>query len=253
MKNIGRIIIAAICVVALTAASRKPLVLNGAQQQQLQSGDTLTLPNVASGTQCIHADSSGNLTGTGSDCGSSSGALPLAVGVWRFDTGTTSSSPTNNFAAHGNVFTPDHAITVYALSFTGTTVTSATYEVCAALWSFATSKITTAPVCSASWSPTTGSASKAIAGTLTTPLAVAKDTAFAVYFVRTDGMGTTSATTNITGTAPVVQPGFGTQTEGAGQNSAALDLASTNPGTGDTWTVTSTTVWHVGSILYAVN
>ena len=35
---------------------------------------SLTVNNVASGTQCLHADSSGHITGTGSDCGAGGGS-----------------------------------------------------------------------------------------------------------------------------------------------------------------------------------
>lgn len=44
---------------------------------------SLTLGNVASGTQCLHADSSGNVTGTGSDCGAGGGGASVtSTNTW---------------------------------------------------------------------------------------------------------------------------------------------------------------------------
>jgi len=58
------------------AAAEKPLVLKNGQQMQLPSSDTLQLGNITGSTQCVHADSSGNLTGSGSDCGAGAGTEP---------------------------------------------------------------------------------------------------------------------------------------------------------------------------------
>jgi hypothetical protein len=57
------------------AADRKPIVLGASgQQQQIQSGDTLSVPNakvtsISGSTQCVQASSTGLLSGTGAGCG----------------------------------------------------------------------------------------------------------------------------------------------------------------------------------------
>ena len=70
LKTLARPLVCAALLLAnlappVQAADRKPLVLNGTQQQQLQSADKLALPNVTGSTQCLQADSGGALTGTG--------------------------------------------------------------------------------------------------------------------------------------------------------------------------------------------
>ena len=68
--GLARIAAAVALIPALAiGASRAPLVLNGPQTQQLQSSDSLKLPNVTGSVQCLHADATGAVTGTGSDCG----------------------------------------------------------------------------------------------------------------------------------------------------------------------------------------
>jgi hypothetical protein len=70
----------------------------GARTTYGASLGSVTLRNVASGTQCLQADGSGNVTGTGSACGagSSGGTSTLAVGTGAASgfTGTIISSPT---------------------------------------------------------------------------------------------------------------------------------------------------------------
>ncbi len=204
-------------------------------------------PASRAATQCVHADSSGNLTGTGADCGSSTGGSPLSPPVWRLDSASPGSTFANNFAAHGTVLKPHQAITVYAEAFVATTVTSGVYKVCAGLWD-GTSKLSATPVCSNSWTVTTGQASESIAGTLTSPLSVAANQAFAIYVVRTDATATTSFTTNNTSTAlNTPWPGLSSQSS----TGAIIDLASLNPGTSDTWTTGNG--FHVFSVLYSIN
>lgn len=62
------------------AGSFPPLVMNAGQIQQAQSGDTVKIPNITGSTQCVQADTSGNLTGTGSTCGGSGSGSLIYVG-----------------------------------------------------------------------------------------------------------------------------------------------------------------------------
>jgi hypothetical protein len=80
---IARRLIAGISAFLLLAApacgaDRKPLVIGSSgQQQQIQSGDTLSVPaakvtGISGSTQCVQASSAGLLSGTGSACGGGS-------------------------------------------------------------------------------------------------------------------------------------------------------------------------------------
>lgn len=65
--------------------------INNATSSTLTFG-AIKLSNVTTGTQCLHADSSGNVTGTGSDCGSGSGGVTnLATTYPLQTTGNTGS------------------------------------------------------------------------------------------------------------------------------------------------------------------
>lgn len=75
-----RRIVATVLVVSLLvdpalATDRKPLVLGtSGQQQQIQSGDTLSVPaakvtSISGSTQCVQASTAGLLSGTGASCG----------------------------------------------------------------------------------------------------------------------------------------------------------------------------------------
>ena len=81
----GRVAFAALVLaiaIPVLAASRAPLVLNGPQTQQLQSSDSLKLPNVTGSVQCLHADAAGAVTGTAADCGSGAGTVTnIATGA----------------------------------------------------------------------------------------------------------------------------------------------------------------------------
>lgn len=61
--------------------SNKPLVIIGGKVQQIPPANALQLPNINGSTQCVHADTTGALTGTGSDCGSNAatGANPTGT------------------------------------------------------------------------------------------------------------------------------------------------------------------------------
>ncbi len=63
-----------------SAASYPPLVLKNGQTQQAQSGDKVLLPNVTGSTQCLHVDSTGAITGIGSDCDTATGTV-TSVGM----------------------------------------------------------------------------------------------------------------------------------------------------------------------------
>lgn len=71
-KLLGAVLLGVLCAPA-SGANLPPLVLSSGQIQQAQSGDTVQLPNVTGSTQCIHASTTGALSGTGSDCGSGGG------------------------------------------------------------------------------------------------------------------------------------------------------------------------------------
>lgn len=58
----------------IVVSSMSVLGSNGLNVTYGTSVGSVTLRNVASGTQCLRADSSGNVTGTGSDCGSGTGS-----------------------------------------------------------------------------------------------------------------------------------------------------------------------------------
>ena len=101
-----------------------------------------TLSNVASGTQCLHADSSGHVTGTGSDCGSGGGGgssssleilagvrvtsptATLAFGSGFVGTATTASTATITFATNNPVIT---TLSASSITVTGTGVTAQSY------------------------------------------------------------------------------------------------------------------------------
>lgn len=74
----------------------------------VQAG-SITLGNVASGTQCLHADSSGNVTGTGSDCGSGGGGITALTGdVTASGSGSvaaTAAALQNNITTFGSSIT----------------------------------------------------------------------------------------------------------------------------------------------------
>ena len=63
---------------------------------------SVTLRNVASGTQCLHADASGHVTGTGSDCGSGGGGG--GTSTQEVFVGPARSSPTPSITAYTGDF-----------------------------------------------------------------------------------------------------------------------------------------------------
>lgn len=81
-------------------------------------GGSLTLNNVASGTQCLQADSSGHVTGTGGACGSgggSSGLVSLSTGIL---TPAIFTSSVTNTSAGGEAVT--YGVSAGSLTLTGT-------------------------------------------------------------------------------------------------------------------------------------
>lgn len=60
---------------------------------------SITLVNVRSGTQCLHADSQGRVTGTGGDCGSGGGSSYVAPSI------TLGSSPSAEYLELGTTLT----------------------------------------------------------------------------------------------------------------------------------------------------
>lgn len=79
-RLISALVIASMIAAPALAADRKPIVLGASgQQQQIQSADTLSIPSakvtgISGSTQCVQANSSGLLSGTGAACGGGGGS-----------------------------------------------------------------------------------------------------------------------------------------------------------------------------------
>lgn len=89
------------------AADDVPLVILSGKIQRIPNGDNLKVPSISGVTQCLHANSSGVITGTGTDCGSGSGSV-----------GTTGSP------ANGNLAKFTGAATISNADLTGDCTTS---------------------------------------------------------------------------------------------------------------------------------
>lgn len=100
----------------------------GVYTQYGQSVGSITLRNVASGTQCLHADASGNVTGTGSDCGAGGGGeTNTYTSSKTFTGGVYASSPIIN-GINSDVITTtmtlSSSMTVVSASCTATNTTN---------------------------------------------------------------------------------------------------------------------------------
>ncbi|MES2087839.1 MAG: immunoglobulin-like domain-containing protein [Patescibacteria group bacterium] len=94
----------------------------------LTTTGTVTFANINGSAQCLHVDSSGNLTGTGSDCGGAGSSPGSPVGGIQFNTGgvfTASTSLTFDNTTTGllgiGTTTPTSSIEIYKTS-SGTTL-----------------------------------------------------------------------------------------------------------------------------------
>lgn len=113
------------------AASFPPLVLKSGKPQQAQSGDTVKIPNITGSTQCVHADSSGNLTGIGSDCGTGSGSVtttgsPSSPNVTCFSGATSITNCSDQNVVYTDAvqtFTKSQRGTVQSLALSSSTAT----------------------------------------------------------------------------------------------------------------------------------
>jgi hypothetical protein len=160
--------------------------------------------------------------------GTGGSAAPVGASGQFLTTGTTTNA--SNFASKGNVIVPDAVMSITAVAALITSVTGATYKVGIAPFNTGTNKMTSAPTYSDTFTEVTGVALANIVCKFATPVALAEDTAYIVFLVRTDATSTTSLSMSF-GTGPFYSPGLLVPNTGS-----AFRLASLAPGTGDTWT-----------------
>ena len=148
----------------------------------------------------------------------------------QFNISGAASAETKNFACRGNVITPDTAMSVTSVSALITTVTGASYKIGIAPYNAGTNQITSAPTYSAIFTEGTGVALAMITCPFVTPVALAADTTYIMFIVRTDATSTTAFTVNFTN-GPLYSPGLYVPNTGG-----TKILASLAPLVSDTWT-----------------
>lgn len=165
--------------------------------------------------------------------GTSANTATLAV--------TLSTTATISFAALGNVFTPSVNMSATGLGIAMTTVSSATIKFGIAPYSRSTNKVTGAPTYTSTVTIGTGAAKQPVYANFASPFAMTAGSDYIIFMVRTDGATTVSQTVFFA--SPDVQaPGIFLSTT---VSVTAWQLASTGPGTGDTWSTSGGGVWSM--------
>lgn len=179
---------------------------------QLVAGSGITITGAA-GNITFAAGASGNVTSTAT----------LAVQVNSvFSTST---------ASFGILVTPRNDLTANGLGVVMTTVTSGVYKFGIAPYNTGTNQITSAPTYTPTYTEAAGAA-KSIFVDFSSGVAMAKDTTYVIFLVRTDSTTTVSQSSrysNLDTAAPSIY-----LLQGAAN--ASVQLASTGPTTSDTWT-----------------
>lgn len=160
---------------------------------------------------------------------------------------TLSSTATISFASLGNAFTPSVNISATGLGIAMTTVTSATMKFGIAPYNRSTNKVTGAPTYTPVVTIGTGAAKQPVYANFASPFAMTAGTDYIIFMVRTDSTTTVSQTVYFA--SPDIQaPGLFLSTT---VSVTAWQLASTGPGTGDTWSTSGGGVWSM-TMVYAI-
>jgi len=154
---------------------------------------------------------------------------------------TLSSTATISFASLGNVFTPSVNMSATGLGIAMTTVTGATMKFGIAPYNRSTNKVTGAPTYTSVVTIGTGAAKQPVYANFASPFAMTAGSDYIIFLVRTDSTTTVSQTVFFA--SPDVQaPGIFLSTT---VSVTAWQLASTGPGTGDTWSTSGGGVWSM--------
>lgn len=171
-------------------------------------------------------DQQGRITAA-ANVATAGGSSPVAA---QFAPYTGVSHFSSLFAAKGNVITPDTAMTITGASALITSVTGGTYKFGIAPYNTGTNKITSPPVYSSLFTEAAGATFQPIYAGFPTPVALAADTSYIIFCVRTDATSTTAFDFGFS-TGPFYSPGLFVPNTGT-----AFVLASLAPAITDVWT-----------------
>jgi len=115
---------------------------------------SITLNNVASGTQCLHADSSGHVTGTGSDCGAGGGSPGGSTTQLQYNSTGTFAGLGGSVITTSSVSLNNLALTASTITVNGTGDGSITETIGGVTYTVTSSSITPTAGHIASWSGT---------------------------------------------------------------------------------------------------
>lgn len=143
-----------------------------------------------------------------------------------------------SFASFGNIITPQANISATGLGLVFTTVTGGTYKFGIAPYNRGTNKITGAPTYAPTYTEAAG-AVKSVYANFASPVAMTAGSDYILIMVRTDS--TTTVSTNLFfDSANTPAPALFLPTA---VSATAMQLASTGPTTGDTWSSGGGGVW----------
>ena len=148
----------------------------------------------------------------------------------QFNTSPGATAEAAAFASRGNVISPDSAMSITGAAVVFTTVTGASYKIGIAAFNTGTLKISGTITYSSIFTEGTGVALSNVFFNFVTPVALAADTSYIVFIVRTDATSTTSLTMTF-GTGPFYSPGLFVP-----NTNTAYVIASLAPAIGDLWT-----------------